>query len=69
MRAVDGVNLTINEGEVVGLVGESGCGKSTLGRMVAGIMDPTDGRILYRGEDVAKLAADERKDARRSPSR
>ena len=44
VRAVDGVDLQVFKGEVVGLVGESGCGKSTIGRMVAGIMPPSRGR-------------------------
>ena len=51
VHAVDGVDLTIRKGEVVGLVGESGCGKSTLGRMVAGILPPSDGTILWKGRD------------------
>lgn len=50
--AVDDANMSIGKNEVVGLVGESGCGKSTLGRMVAGILNPTKGRILYQGKDI-----------------
>ena len=61
VRAVDNVDLSIARGEVVGLVGESGCGKSTLGRMVAGIMPPSDGRILFEGRDIATLPPTEAK--------
>ncbi len=56
VRAVDGVSMAIGEGEVVGLVGESGCGKSTLGRMVAGILPPSAGKLYYRGTDVSSLS-------------
>ena len=52
VHAVDGVDLAIEEGEVVGLVGESGCGKSTLGRIVAGILPPSEGRIAFRGAPI-----------------
>ena len=55
VHAVDDVSFSIAEGEVVGLVGESGCGKSTLGRMVAGILAPSAGRIRYRGREDAGL--------------
>jgi peptide/nickel transport system ATP-binding protein len=59
VHAVDRVNLTVRKGEVVGLVGESGCGKSTLGRMVAGILPPTDGTILRDGSDIKALTGAE----------
>ncbi len=55
VHAVDDVDLEVRKGEVVGLVGESGCGKSTLGRMIAGIMPPTEGSILWKGGDRAHL--------------
>jgi peptide/nickel transport system ATP-binding protein len=55
VRAVDNVDLTVNRGEVVGLVGESGCGKSTLGRVVAGILPPSEGAVLWHGRDRASL--------------
>ena len=59
VHAVDRVNLTVRKGEVVGLVGESGCGKSTLGRMVAGILPPTEGTILRDGSDIKALSGAE----------
>lgn len=64
VRAVDHVDMAVFRGEVVGLVGESGCGKSTLGRMVAGIMPPSDGQVLFKGKDVASLPPDEAKSAK-----
>jgi peptide/nickel transport system ATP-binding protein len=64
VRAVDSVDLTIARGEVVGLVGESGCGKSTLGRMVAGIMPPSDGQVMFEGRDVATLSPADAKAAK-----
>ena len=59
VHAVDGVDLAIRRGEVVGLVGESGCGKSTLGRMIAGILPPSEGAILRQGQDLRGLSGSE----------
>ncbi|MEM1046738.1 MAG: ABC transporter ATP-binding protein [Pseudomonadota bacterium] len=59
VHAVDQVSLSVKKGEVLGLVGESGCGKSTLGRMVAGILPPSDGEILFEGNTVGSLSARE----------
>ncbi len=64
VRAVDNVSLSVFRGEVVGLVGESGCGKSTLGRMVAGIMPPTEGQVFFKGKDITTLPTDQAKDAK-----
>ncbi len=64
VQAVDHVDLSVARGEVVGLVGESGCGKSTLGRMVAGIMPPSDGTVLFKGQDITTLAPDLARDAK-----
>lgn len=55
VKAVTEVDLELIQGETLGIVGESGCGKSTLGRMVAGILRPTSGTILYKDQDVSRL--------------
>jgi oligopeptide/dipeptide ABC transporter ATP-binding protein len=55
VRAVNGLNFQIREGETLGLVGESGCGKSTTGRLLIKLMDPTDGQIFYNGKNIAPL--------------
>ncbi len=58
ITAVSEVSLTINEGEIVCLVGESGCGKTTTGKMMAGLLKPSAGQILYNGQDITKLEGD-----------
>src|ERR671925_555880 len=61
IKAVDDVNLTIAAGDVLCLVGESGCGKTTTGKMIAGLLPTSAGRILYRGKDIATIAGNDRK--------
>lgn len=60
LHAVDGVTFKLEEGTVLGVVGESGCGKSTLGRTILGLLEATDGKVLYRGEDITHLKSRER---------
>lgn len=56
LHAVDDVNITIDEGKTLGVVGESGCGKSTLGRTIIQLQKPTEGKVLFEGQDVASMS-------------
>lgn len=60
-HALKNISITVNQGESIGLVGESGCGKSTLGRSIIGLTGVQEGSIFYRGEDLLKLNAEQRK--------
>ena len=59
VKAVDGVSLSIEEGKILGLVGESGCGKSTLSRLIMQLIEPTEGSIVLEGENLTDLKTNE----------
>lgn len=64
VKAVDGINLTLHKGEIIGLVGESGCGKSTLGRTILQLIPPTEGAVILEGRNLSGLSKDELRAAR-----
>jgi oligopeptide transport system ATP-binding protein len=64
VKAVDGVSLSLRQGEIVGLVGESGCGKSTLGRTILQLIPPTEGSVVLAGKNLATLGKTELRKAR-----
>lgn len=65
LHAVDNVNISIEKGKTLGVVGESGCGKSTLGRTILRLAEPTSGKILYNGQDIVPYSPQQMLDMRK----
>ena len=65
LHAVDQISFTLAKGKTLGVVGESGCGKSTLGRILVGLLDATDGQIIFQGRDITRVKKAQRKALRR----
>ena len=66
LHAVDDISVTIQQGKTLGVVGESGCGKSTLGRTVLRLLEPTDGQIIFDGQDITHVSEREMRKYRQS---
>ncbi|WP_202583302.1 ATP-binding cassette domain-containing protein, partial [Tetragenococcus halophilus] len=60
VKALDDINITVNRGELVGVIGQYGSGKSTFLTVMAGLQDPTEGTVLVDGKDISKLSKKER---------
>lgn len=65
VKAVDGISFSMRSGEILGLVGESGCGKTTAGRVVLGLMPPTEGEVRFEGTDIFRLSREQLRRIRR----
>ena len=66
VHAVDGLNLTLEKGKTLGIVGESGCGKSTTGRVILRLLDATSGSVIFDGKDVTKATPAEMRELRKN---
>jgi peptide/nickel transport system ATP-binding protein len=65
VKAVDGVSLSVNEGEIVGIAGESGCGKTTLGKLLVSLHNPTEGDVTFRDKHYSDMTPEDRKEFRK----
>lgn len=66
LKAVDGVNVRLYEGETLGVVGESGCGKSTFARAIIGLVEATEGEVVWLGQDLTKMQSVQRRETRKA---